>query len=133
MSIEKDTLYKKIDARVQWFQKEASGHKLLNRLLWVAASVLSILVALCANFEFTIYGATSKTLTAFLSIILPVVTGYTVLRSPESLWVLEINMRNRLLDLRQKMILQSERNPHFDRAHFEDEYFKIMGEANNRW
>jgi len=133
MSIEEYTLYIKIEKQVKWFQNEASQHKELNRSLWLASALLSISVALCANFKFEICGITSLFLTALLSIILPVVTAYTVLRSPESLWVLETNMRNRLLDLQQKLILTAERNPDFNRVPFEEEYFDIMGEANKRW
>ena len=42
-------------------------------------------------------------------------------------------MRNRLLDLAEKLRLVAERTPDFDREPYEEEYFAIMGEANHRW
>ena len=133
MSIENDTLLEKIDEQATWFKDAAKNHKLLNRSLWGVSTLLSISVALFANFDFTVWGVKSSFLTALFSIFLPVVTGYTVLRNPESLWILETYMRNRLYDLKQKLILAAEKNADFDRTPFEEEYFSIMGEANNKW
>lgn len=133
MDIENDKLYLKIKETAEWFRCEASGHKKLNRGLWFSSSVISILVAIFANFKFTYYGITSESLTAILAIILPVITGYTVLRSPESLWIFEVDIRNRLNHLKEKIVFSADRDRDFNREPYEDEYFKIMGEANSRW
>lgn len=133
MNIKQDILYKSMDEKEAMFKNEAKKHKRLKRILWTSSTVLTVGLAFCANFDFNIYGITSANLTKIISIIVPVVTGYTILRSPESLWIMEIDIRNKISDLKQKFLLAAESNPDFNRSDFEEEYFKIMSEANNRW
>lgn len=133
MDIEQDTLYQSIRERKDDFKREANKHKRLKRFLWTLSSILSVGLALCVNIPFTIYGIESSTLSEIISIIVPVVTGYSILRSPETLWIMETEVRNRLSDLKLKLKMVSERDPNFDRAEFEEEYFQIMEDANNRW
>ncbi len=133
MEIEQDTLYQSISKRRDDFKKEANKHRRLKRFLWTLSSILSVGLALCVNIPFTFYGIESSTLSEIISIIVPVVTGYSILRSPETLWIMETEVRNRLSDLKLKLKMVSERDPNFDRAEFEEEYFQIMEDANNRW
>lgn len=133
MDIKQDILYKNMDEKEAMFKNEAKKHKRLKRILWTCSSVLTVALALCANFDFSFYGVTSSGLTKIISIIVPVVTGYAILRSPESLWIMEIDMRNKISDLKQRLILAAERNPDFNRTDFDEEYFNLMAEANNRW
>lgn len=133
MDIKEDTLYKNLNKKEEMFRKEASKHKLLKRFLWTLSSILTVGLALCANFEFTIFGITSSGMTKVISIIVPLVTGYSILRSPEKLWIMEIDIRNKLDDLKQKLMMVAEREPDFNRADFEKDYFKIMEQANDRW
>lgn len=133
MDIKDDLLYQKIDNHQKEFKKQARSHKRLKRFLWTISSVLTVGLALCANFTFDIFGITSSGLTKLISIIVPVVTGYSILRSPESLWIMEIEMRNRLSDLKDRFQLKADRNPEFDRSAIEEEYFQIMEDANRRW
>lgn len=133
MEIEQDTLYQSISKRRDDFKTEANKHRRLKRFLWTISSILSVGLALCVNIPFTIYGIESSTLSEIISIIVPVVTGYSILRSPETLWIMETEVRNRLSDLKLKLKMVSERDPNFDRAEFEEEYFQIMEDANNRW
>lgn len=131
MDIEQDTLYINISEKKNDFKREANKHKRLKRFLWTFSTVLSVGLALCANFEFKILGVESSTLTEIISIIVPVVTGYSILRSPETLWIMETDVRNKLSDLKQKLKMSAEREPDFDRSEFENKYFEIMDEANN--
>lgn len=133
MDIEQDTLFLNICDKKKKFKREANKHRRLKRFLWALSTVLSIGLAICANFTFVIYGVTSSTLTEITSIIVPVVTGYSILRSPETLWIMETEIRNKLSDLKENLKLTAERDPNFDRAQFEKEYFQIMKDANNRW
>lgn len=133
MEIEQDTLYQSIKQRGDHFKNEATKHKRLKRFLWALSTILSVGLALCANFEFAIYGITSSTLTQIISIIVPVITGYSILRSPETLWIMETDVRNKLADLKLRLKMVAEREPNFDREEFENVYFKIMEDANNRW
>lgn len=105
----------------------------MNHTLWFISSFTSVAIAICANFSFEILNLSSDQLTALLAIFLPVITGYTLLRGPENLWVMEIEMRNRLLDLKSKMELKTESEGAFDRTEFEEEYFAILKDANNKW
>lgn len=133
MNIKEDTLYQKIQTQANWFAKHAARHKRMNHTLWFISSFISVSIAICANFSFSIFSLSSEHLTALLAIFLPVITGYTLLRGPENLWIMEVEMRNRLLDLRSKMELRSEDQNAFDRTKFEEEYFKILQDANNKW
>ena len=38
MKIENDRLYQKVCEQAQWFGRQASEHKLLNRMLWYSTS-----------------------------------------------------------------------------------------------
>lgn len=133
MDIKQDLLYQRIHQQYNMFKNQAKSHKRLKRFLWSVSSILTVGLALCANFTFEIGGITSTGLTKVISIVVPVITGYSILRSPESLWIMEIEMRNRLSDLKDRMQIKAERDPDFDPAPFEEEYFQIMEEANNRW
>ncbi|WP_415891726.1 hypothetical protein ACMXYN_10210 [Neptuniibacter sp. PT8_73] len=133
MNIMEDTLYNKIKTQANWFAKHAARHKRMNHTLWFISSFTSVSIAICANFSFSIFNLSSDHLTALLAIFLPVITGYTLLRGPENLWVMEIEMRNRLLDLQSKMELKSENENTFDRAEFEEEFFAILKDANSKW
>ncbi|WP_415911374.1 hypothetical protein [Neptuniibacter sp. QD37_11] len=133
MNIMEDTLYNKINTKANWFDKHAARHKKMNHTLWFISSFTSVAIAICANFSFEILNLSSAQLTALLAICLPVITGYTLLRGPENLCVMEIEMRNRLLDLQSKMELKSEKENTFDRTEFEEEFFAILKDANNKW
>ena len=128
-----DQLKSKIKNKRDGFKKEANYHKNLNRGLWFATSVLSVIVALTTNIDFELFGISSSTFAGVFAIILPVVTGYTVLRSPEPLWIFEIDIRNRLTDLLDKIELSEGENVENAYENFEKEYFEIMKEANKRW
>lgn len=56
-----------------------------------------------------------------------------VLRSPEKLWIHEINIRNQLRDLHTELELLSARNAQFEPAEFEQRYLAIMIAANKKW
>ncbi len=116
MSIDKDKfykeekLYKEITNRYKWFKVQATKHKRLNRTLWLTSAIISVILA----------------------IILPLVTGYVMLRTPEKLWILETSYRNQLKNLSLQLEFQFERNPKFDRQDFEKKYFDLMTEANDK-
>ncbi|WP_415896396.1 hypothetical protein ACMXYX_09995 [Neptuniibacter sp. QD72_48] len=133
MNIMEDTLYKKIQTQANWFAKHAARHKKMNHTLWFISSFTSVAIAICANFSFEILNLSSAKLTALLAIFLPVITGYTLLRGPENLWIMEIEIRNRLLDLKSKMELTAECEGAFDRTEFEEEYFAVLKDANSKW
>ncbi len=134
MSIQEDKLYKKVTDTSKWFEAEASKHRRLNRILWLASSVISVLVAITAAFDFTIFNVIkSRQISAILALILPLVTGYVVLRTPETLWILETSIRNRLKDLSVELEFQFERDPKFDRQDLEKKYLAIMAESNDKW
>jgi hypothetical protein len=131
--LEKDPLYGELSDRKRWFSKEADKHKTLHRSLWVVSSVLSILIALGTTFDTTLGVVGTAQLAAGLAIVLPAVTAYMVLRSPEQLWIMEIHARNRLGDLATRMKLAYHDDPDFDRTSIRGEYFEVMKEANERW
>lgn len=134
MSIEEDKLWKKVTGRYKWFADEAKKHRRLYRILWLGASIISVLVAITAAFDFTIFNVIkSRQISAILALILPLVTGYVVLRTPETLWILETSIRNRLKDLSVELEFQFERDPKFDRQDFEKKYLAIMAESNDKW
>lgn len=133
MDIKNDILYKAISDKVKAFGKEAKSHKRMSRALWITSAVISVLVAISSNMSFSVFGLTSAMISSVLSIILPVVTGYTVLRSPESLWLLEIDTRNRLQDLALRLELAAGKGHDFNREKIETEYFEVMKSANERW
>lgn len=134
MSIGEDKLYNIVTDRCSWFEKEAKKHKWLHRVLWLVASIISVLVAMTATFNFTISNVIkSQQISAILALILPLVTGYVVLRTPEKLWILETNIKNRLKDLSIELEFQFERDPKFNRQDFEKKYLAIMAESNDKW
>jgi hypothetical protein len=112
---------------------QAARHKYLHRGLWVASSLLSMLVAVSAAFDFTLLNIPSKNIATFFAILLPMVTSYMVLRSPEKLWIHEVNTRNQLLDLKTELELLTLRDADFNPADFEQRFFTIMKMANNKW
>jgi ABC-type spermidine/putrescine transport system permease subunit I len=112
---------------------EASRHKLLHRSLWGASSIVSVLVAIATAFDFSLLNFPSKNIATLFAIILPMVTSYIVLRSPEKLWIHEINIRNQLLDLHTELNLLIKRNAEYDPAVFEKRYLAIMATANKKW
>ena len=129
-----DKLYQKVTKSSEWFEKEAKKHKRLNRQLWLASSIISILVAITTAIDFSLFNAIKSQLIAtILAIILPVVTAYIVLRTPEKLWILETSIRNRLRSLGTELEFQIERDINYDRGEFEKEYIAIMNESSEKW
>ena len=112
---------------------QASRHKMLHRCLWGTSSIISVLVAIATAFDFSLLNIPSKNIATFFAIILPMVTSYIVLRSPEKLWIHEINIRNQLMDLHTELNLLINRNAEFDPAVFEKRYLAIMSAANKKW
>ena len=112
---------------------QAARHKFLHRSLWIASSLMSVLIAITTAFDFSLINIPSKNIATLFAIILPMVTSYMVLRSPEKLWIHEINIRNQLLDLHTELELLSARNAQFDPVDFEQRYLTIMATANKKW
>jgi len=133
MELKEDLLYQNLDKRRRWFVGEATKHKRLNRWLWLVSIVLSMLIALGTNFDLSLGPITSSQLGAGLAILLPAMTAYTVLRSPERLWILETNIRNQLSDLQTRMELEFQENPSFDRKAIREAFLLLMEEANAKW
>ncbi len=134
MSIKEEKLYKKVTDSYKWFNDEAKKHRRLHRRLWLGSSIISVLVAITAAFDFTIFSVIkSQQITVILALILPLVTAYVVLRTPEKLWILETSTRNRLKDLSVDLEFRFERDPKFDRQHSEKKYLAIMAESNDIW
>ena len=113
--------------------QQAARHKFLHRGLWIASSLTSVLIAITTAFDFSLLNIPSKNIATLFAIVLPMVTSYMVLRSPEKLWIHEINIRNQLLDLHTELELLSARNAQFDPADFEQRYLTIMATANKKW
>ena len=122
-----------IKEAAQNHSKQAARHKYLHRSLWAASSFLSLLVAIATAFDFSLLNITSKSIAILFAIILPMVTSYIVLRSPEKLWIHEINIRNQLLDLHTELELLTARDAQFDPIDFEQRYLSIMATANKKW
>ncbi len=133
MSIEDDPLYEKVIDSYDKFKKEAKKHKRLNRMLWWAASAISVGVAITATLDIVFKGNNLQTYSAILALILPLVTGYVVMRTPEKLWILETSTRNCLKDLSDELEFEYTRNPEFDRKPFEKRYLEIMADASSKW
>ena len=112
---------------------QAARHKFLHRGLWIASSLTSVLIAITTAFDFSLLNIPSKNIATLFAIVLPMVTSYMVLRSPEKLWIHEINIRNQLLDLHTELELLGKRNAQFDPAEFEQRYLAIMVAANKKW
>jgi hypothetical protein len=132
-SLHNDPLYQELVDRKRGFKREAEKHKILHRGLWALSALLSILVALGTNFSIPVGPVASADLSAGLAIVLPALTAYTVLRSPEQLWILEIQTRNRLSDLQTRMELAFHEDPGFDRTPIREAYFEVMAGANEEW
>lgn len=112
---------------------QAARHKYLHRSLWAASSFISVLIAIATAFDFSLLNIPSKNIATFFAIILPMVTSYIVLRSPEKLWTHEINTRNQLMDLHTELELLTTRNAQIDQSDFEKRYLTIMSAANKKW
>ena len=54
-----------------------------------------------------------------LAIVLPFITGYVALRTPEKLWIYEVDIRNQLFDLAAEIELLIDRKVDFDREPYE--------------
>ncbi len=126
-------LLKTIENAANNHSKQADKHKILHRSLWGASSFISVLIAIATTFDFTLLGFTSKNIATLFAILLPMVTSYMILRSPEKLWIHEINTRNQLLDLHTELELKINRNASFDPEDFEQRYLAIMATANKKW
>ena len=122
-----------IEEAAEKHSTQASRHKMLHRSLWGASSIISVLVAIATSFDFSLLNIPSKNIATLFAIILPMVTSYMVLRSPEKLWIHEINIRNQLFDLHTELNLLIKRNAGFDPADFEQRYLTIMATANKKW
>jgi hypothetical protein len=127
-SLENNMLLKFVDEKLNDAAKDARRHKRLYRFYWTLSTVLSLAIAVSATFNFP----GSKTLAGILGIVLPAITAYIVLRSPEQLWILETSTRHRLSDLKQKIELATSRGEPDDPA-LEAEYFQIMKDASDTW
>ncbi|MCI5147441.1 MAG: hypothetical protein D3923_18400, partial [Candidatus Electrothrix sp. AR3] len=124
---------KKIEDRFCDQNSQANRHRMMHRSLWILSSIISIAIAFLSSGEFSCLGISSISLSKYLAILLPVVTGYVVLRNPEKLWVAEINTRNKLADLSSEIELILDRGGDINREVFEKRYLDIMRESNERW
>jgi hypothetical protein len=127
------TLLQTIKKKADNHSTQAARHKFLHRSLWIASSLMSVLIAVTTAFDFSLFNIASKNIATLFAIVLPMVTSYMVLRSPEKLWIHEINIRNQLFDLYTELNLLIKRNAEFDPADFEQRYFAIMATANKKW
>lgn len=128
-----NVLLSTIEEAAKGHSKQATHHKMLHRSLWGASSIISVLIAVTTAFDFSLLNIPSKNIATLFAIILPMVTSYMVLRSPEKLWIHEINIRNQLLDLHTELNLLTKRNAEFDPAAFEQRYLAVMATANKKW
>lgn len=128
-----NTLLEIIETAAEGHRKEAAHHKFLHRSLWIASSLMSVLIAATTAFDFSVLNIPSKNIATLFAIILPMVTSYMVLRSPEKLWIHEINIRNQLFDLHTELNLLIKRNAKYEPADFEQRYLAIMATANKKW
>lgn len=122
-----------IKAAADSHSAQAARHKYLHRSLWIASSFISVLIAISTAFDFSLFHIASKNIATLFAIILPMVTSYIVLRSPEKLWIHEISIRNQLFDLHTELNLLIKRNAEFNPADFEQRYLAIMANANKKW
>lgn len=128
-----NVLLSTIEEAAKGHSKQATHHKMLHRSLWATSSILSVLIAITTAFDFSLFNIPSKNIATLFAIILPMVTSYIVLRSPEKLWIHEINIRNQLFDLKTELELLTKRNAEFNPADFEQRYLAIMATANKKW
>lgn len=128
-----NTLINTIKKAAHSHNTQAARHKYLHRSLWTASSLISVLIAAATAFDFSLLHIPSKNIATMFAIILPMVTSYMVLRSPEKLWIHEINIRNQLMDLHTELELLTTRNAQIDHADFEKRYLAIMSAANKKW
>ena len=122
-----------IHDRLKEFKNQAKKHRRLHRGLWFASTVTSLAVAYSSNFTFAWGSVTSANLAGIFGILLPAITGYIMLRSPEKLWIFETEMRNRLYRLQDKIALAEAGEAQLDSVGLQNEYLKIMEESNTRW
>lgn len=123
----------KINKLVVHFKGEAERHKRIYRWLWLVSAAISLMIAIISTLKISICQLNHNESAALLSIILPVVTGYLVLRTPEKLWILEVNTRNKLKDLATEYELKVERGATIDTEEYERRFIEIMTSANEKW
>ena len=130
-----NTLYKLVCDMYERFKGEAKKHKRLSRSLWWISAIISLIIAVCNNFDFAILDEAieSKHISALLALILPMVTAYIVFRTPQKLWINEISTRNQLSNLIAKIELGYARNDDFDEKPLENEFIKILKKADKEW
>lgn len=128
-----DLLLAKILNAIQAHKAQANKHKRLHRALWFCSSAIALAIAFCSALPFEFAGIGSNKLAEILAILLPPVTGYMLLRSPEKLWLHEIATRNQLSDLATELELLLDRKIDFDRAPYEQRFLTIMSQASERW
>ncbi len=131
--IKQDLLLQKINKIFIQQKNQASIHKYMYRFLWAASALVSLLIAIFSVFDWSVEGVNSKDVATFLSLILPLITGYIVIRTPEKLWIYEVDMRNQLADLTTEIELQMDRDENFDREPYEKRFLAIMASANKKW
>lgn len=129
----RDLLLGKILSAIQAHQDQANKHKRLHRALWFCSSAIALAIAFCSALPFEFLGIGSNKLAEILAILLPPVTGYMLLRSPEKLWLHEVATRNQLSDLAAELELLLDRKIDFERAQYEQRFLTIMREASERW
>ncbi len=132
-SLNQDILLKKIKEMASSQKTEASRHKYIHRFSWAASALISISIAMFSTFDWSIYSIESRSIATFLALILPLVTSYVVLRTPQKLWVFEVNTRNQLYNLATEIEFLIDREAEYDREPYEKKYLKIMTDANIKW
>ena len=133
MSKKDDVLLIKVREAARTQKRQASFHKNLYRSLWILSALISFAVAFFSSFTFLIYDVSSNSIATVLALILPMVTGYVVLRSPEKLWIFEIDTRNQLYDLISELEFLMDRDQEFDRETYEKKFLVIMEQSNKKW
>jgi hypothetical protein len=126
-------LKKYIGEKLITFRKDSRRHKRLHFWLWIISTGISLTIAVASNFEFGSGWLSSGTLAGVLGILLPAITAYIVLRSPEQLWILETVTKHRLSDLEQKIDVAVTQGVSEDDPKFQEEYFRILKDAVDGW
>ncbi len=127
-------IYKKVEEKRSEFGEEAIKHRRLHRSLWLMTTAVSLAIAYSSTYEFDLPGwLDSGRLAAVLGILLPAITAYITLRSPERLWLFEVSIRNRLSDLAVKIEFAYRKSEELDQTDLEKEYLEIMRDASAKW
>jgi hypothetical protein len=126
-------LLKKVREKHAAQKEQAAFHKNLHRNLWIFSSTLSFAIALLSSNDLGLDVLWARRLSTVLALLLPFFTGYLVLRQPDKLWIAEIETRNQLSDLIEKIELDMLRNDASKYAQYESRYFEIMETASKRW